>query len=73
VSRYANIPSENLKFGQFIDLIFKSKMQSDDIKEEVKKYVQAIETNYNDKIKDLNIASEKLQRRIKNINGQKAI
>lgn len=35
-------------------------MQLDDIKEEVKKYVQAIETNYTEKIKEMNIVNEKL-------------
>lgn len=38
-SRYKNIPSENLKFQQFIDLIFDSKMQKEDVKFEVISYV----------------------------------
>lgn len=42
-------------------LIFKSKMSIEDIKDEITKYVQAIETNYNDTIRMLKdeIAREK--------------
>lgn len=49
-SRYRNIPSENIKFQQFIDLIFESKMQKEDVKFEILNYVQALETNYNETI-----------------------
>lgn len=31
VSRYANIPTENIKFEKFIDLLYKSKMTKDEI------------------------------------------
>jgi hypothetical protein len=51
-SRYHHIPSENLKFQQFIDLIFESRMQKEDIKYEIINYVQALETNYNDTIRE---------------------
>lgn len=34
-------------------------MSKDDIKEEIAKYVQLLETNYNDTIKDLKIILEK--------------
>lgn len=51
-SRYRNIPSENIKFQQFIDLIFESKMQKEDVKFEILNYVQALETNYNVTIKE---------------------
>lgn len=60
-SRYRNIPSENLKFQQFIDLIFESKMPKDDIKFEIINYVQALETNYNDTIKEQKIKNERLR------------
>jgi dynactin complex subunit len=53
MSRYRHIPTENVKFTQFLQLIFKSKMVKDDIREEILKYVQALETNYTDSIKDL--------------------
>ena len=52
-SRYKKIPTENIKFSQFLDLIFKAKMDLDDKKDEIQKYVQALETNYNDKIREL--------------------
>jgi hypothetical protein len=55
VSRYRHIPTENIKFSKFLELIFKSKMGVDDIKEEIGKYVQALETNYNDSIKELKV------------------
>ena len=38
-SRYKKIPSENIKFQQFIDLIFESKMNKDDMKFEIMSYV----------------------------------
>jgi hypothetical protein len=38
-SRYKNIPSENIKFQQFIDLVFESKMEKDDVKFEILSYV----------------------------------
>jgi hypothetical protein len=39
VSRYRHIPTENIKFSKFLELIFKSKMGKDDIKDEIGKYV----------------------------------
>jgi len=36
-----------------MDLIFKSQMEKEDIKEENLKYVKLLETNYNDTISDL--------------------
>ena len=41
-----------MKFSKFLDLVFKSKMTKDDIREEISKYVQALETNYMETIKD---------------------
>ena len=52
-SRYRNIPTKNIKFEKFIELIFKSRMQNQDVKEEIVKYVQALETSYTDAIRDL--------------------
>ena len=60
-SRYRNIPSENIKFQQFIDLIYESKMEKDDQKFEVLNYVQALETNYNDTIKEQKQRGERLK------------
>lgn len=31
-SRYKNIPTDNIKFQQFIDLLFESKMSKEDMK-----------------------------------------
>ena len=53
MSRYRNIPTTNVKFQKFMELIFKSKMPSDHIKDEIVKYVQALETSYTDAIRDL--------------------
>ena len=53
MSRYRNIPTTNVKFQKFMELIFKSKMPSDNIKDEIVKYVQALETSYTDAIRDL--------------------
>ena len=38
---------------KFIELIFKSRMPIEDIKDEIIKYVQALETSYTDAIRDL--------------------
>lgn len=42
-----------------MDLIFTSKMTSDEQKEEIVKYVQLLETNYNQTIRDLRSLVEK--------------
>ncbi len=64
-SRYRHIPTENIKFTKFLELIFKSKMTKDDISEEINKYVQALETNYNEAIKELKITLEREKNRAK--------
>ena len=54
-------PSENLKFDSFLDLMLNdSKLPKPQIKEEIKSYVQALETNYNDTIRSLKEKNEKL-------------
>lgn len=58
-SRYRLIPTENIKFTRFMDLIFASKMEKDDIKEEIIKYVQLLETNYNATIRDMKTTMDK--------------
>ena len=47
VSRYKNIPTSNVKFEQFVDLLFDSKMNREDMKAELVGYAQQLETNYN--------------------------
>jgi hypothetical protein len=65
VSRYSHIPTENLKFQRFIDLVFKSKMEQDDVKTEILKYVQALETNYTDSIRDLAVKLDNEKNKMK--------
>ena len=47
---------------KFIDLIFKSRMQTDEVKDEIIKYVQALETSYTDAIRDLKNIIDKEKR-----------
>ena len=47
------IPTENLKFNQFLEILFSSQMTKDEIKCETRDYVQVLETNYTDKIREL--------------------
>jgi hypothetical protein len=67
MSRYKHIPTENMKFQKFLDLLFHSKMQRDDIKDELLKYVQALETNYTDLIKELKVQLEKEKGRARKV------
>lgn len=60
-SQYKAIPSENLKFQQFIDLLFNSKMPKEDIKFEIICYVQALETSLNDTISEFKMKLEAAQ------------
>lgn len=53
------IPTSNLKFKQFLDILFGSKMTIDEIKEEASSYIEVLETNYTDKLTALKIALEK--------------
>lgn len=64
-SRYRNIPTENVKFQQFIDLIFESKMKKDDVKFEILNYVQALETNYNETIKEQKMRCDRLRNQLR--------
>ena len=54
-SRYraGMIPTENLKFSQFLDIIYNSKLSFEEMKQETRDYVQILETNYTDKIREL--------------------
>ena len=71
VSRYKHIPTENLKFQRFTEVIFNSKMRKEDIRDEINKYVQALETHYNDTIKGLKVHIEKLTKSIKKTQADK--
>ena len=57
--RYSNVATRNMKFEKFIDTIFQSRMGTDDVKDEIVKYVQALETSYTEAIKDLKVIVEK--------------
>ncbi len=71
MSRYKNIATRNTKFEKFIELIFKSRMQPEDIKDEIIKYVQALETSYTDAIRDLKYIIEKERASQKKFNAEK--
>ena len=71
VSKYRHIPTENLKFERFIDLVFTSKMDEFETKEEIMKYVQALETNYMATITDLKTSLEKERVKSKRLNYEK--
>ena len=62
--RQGTIPTENLKFSQFMDILFTSGMNKSEIKNETQSYVQVLETNYTDKIRDLKFETEKLLRQV---------
>ena len=70
-SRYRLIPTENLKFQKFIDLIYQSKMTADEQKEEIVKYVSLLETNYNSTIRDLKSAIHREKLKIKRSSFEK--
>jgi len=48
VSRYqqGTMPTSNLKIQQFMDIIFGSLMSPNEIKEEIRTYMQVLETSY---------------------------
>ena len=71
VSKYRFMPTENAKFGKFLDLIFKSKMTGDDIQAEISKYVQALETNYMDTIKELRNGLDRERLRVRKVTADR--
>jgi len=70
-SKYRFIPTENAKFKQFIELMMKSKMTKEDIRDEITKYVQALETNYMETIKDLKLTVEKERMRSRKVTAER--
>lgn len=70
-SRYRHIPTVNMKFEKFIDLIFNSKMKEDDIKTEIIGYMQVLETHYTQAIKDLRAAVDRQKLKAKKANFEK--
>ena len=67
MSRYKIQPTRNVKFQKFIDLIFKSHMPSGDVKEEIIKYIEALETSYTDAIRDLKTIIEREKKNSKKV------
>ena len=63
--RQGTIPTENLKFNQFLDILFSSGMTKNEIKTETKGYLQVLETNYTDKIRDMKVELDRLQRTLR--------
>ncbi len=57
--RYAKVATRNLKFEKFIEAIFRSRMATEDVKDEIVKYVQALETSYTEAVRDLKAVVEK--------------
>jgi len=47
------MPSKNLKFEKFLGDIFKSKKSADAVKDDIVKFVQAMETSYTEMIRGL--------------------
>ena len=62
--RQGTIPTENIKFSQFLDILFTSGMTKNEIKNETQGYVQVLETNYTDKIRELKVENEREKRRV---------
>jgi hypothetical protein len=66
-SRYHNIPTENVKFEKFIDLLYTSKMSQEEVKSEIKSFVKVLETNYNDTIRELKVTIDKIQKKLRKV------
>ena len=55
-----------MKFERFIDVLFKSRMQTEDVKDQIVKYVQALETSYTDAVRDIKTLLEKEKKELLN-------
>ena len=58
------IPTENFKFKEFLEIVFGSQMTKEEIKCETRDYVQVLETNYTDKIRELRAQLDRLKKRV---------
>ena len=67
------IPTENLKFSQFLDIIFNSRLTADEMKQETRDYVQILETNYTDKIRDLQNELQQARKRLQKEKNKNSI
>ena len=64
--KQGTIPTENLKFSQFLDILFSSGMNKLDIRKEIQGYIQVLETNYTDKIRELKVEMDRQKRKFAN-------
>jgi len=48
--RMGQMATQNLKFEQLLDVLFGSMLSTEEVKSEIKTYVQVLETNYNNRI-----------------------
>ena len=62
--RQGTIPTDNIKFSQFLEILFTSGMTKSEIQAETQGYVQVLETNYTDKIRECKIELEKMKRQL---------
>lgn len=61
------VPTRNVKFEKFLHELFKSKKNSNDVRDEIVKYLQALETGYGEVIrslKDTIVAEQKSSRKV---------
>ena len=72
-SRYARIPTENLKFEKFVDLLFAAKTDEEAAKRELKAYMQALETHYTEALRQAKTQAEKAALRLKQLRGQQSL
>lgn len=70
-SQYSQIATRNLKFEKFVNEVFKSKMSAADVKDHIVKYVQAIETNYNELIRSFKDRIVKAERDEKKLESER--
>ena len=70
-SRYRQgvIPTTNLRFEQFLEIVFGSKMTKDELQREICEYVKVLETGYNQKIEAMKKDINKEKKRAKTTVG----
>lgn len=64
--------TQNKKFETFVDTIFKSKLPAIEIKDHIVKYVQALETNYTEVVRDFKDIIEKEKTQYRKMIGEQA-
>lgn len=58
-SNYQNVPTQNIKYEVFLDTVFSSNYDDERKKQELKLYMQAVETRFNSNLKELRYKHEK--------------